>query len=257
MAERVRWARSEVFRVALDVHEPQARRRKAESCAALYARKSTEQKNGDAVLASTTRQIETSTASAMAHGYVVTPEHVYEEKAISGAEFERRPELMRLLAALKPRPPFAALFVYDGDRLGREQIETSYLIKQLVQAGVRVFETKVGGREITLDSPVDKVILSVTAFASDIEREQARVRTRAAMVARAKAGYVTGGEIYGYDRVEVRSPDGHKRLHVERALNQGQALIATRVFDRVSQGAGFRRISHELNADGGPTVPGL
>jgi len=40
-----------------------------------------------------------------------------------------------LLAALKPTPPLAVLLLFDADRLGREQFETSYLCKQLDLAG--------------------------------------------------------------------------------------------------------------------------
>jgi hypothetical protein len=39
----------------------------------------------------------------------------------------------------KPRPPFQALVMSEESRLGREQIETAYALKQLVDAGVRVF----------------------------------------------------------------------------------------------------------------------
>ena len=42
---------------------------------------------------------------------------------------------MALLAALKPTPPLAVLLLFDADRLGREQFETSYLCKQLDLAG--------------------------------------------------------------------------------------------------------------------------
>jgi hypothetical protein len=40
--------------------------------------------------------------------------------------------------ALKPRPPFHVLIMSEESRLGREQIEVSYALKQIVQAGVRV-----------------------------------------------------------------------------------------------------------------------
>ena len=41
--------------------------------------------------------------------------------------------------------------------------ETAYALKQLVQAGVRVF-FYMENRERTLDSPTDKIMLSLTAF---------------------------------------------------------------------------------------------
>ena len=60
---------------------------------------------------------------------------------------------------------------------GRESIETAYALKQLVTAGVRVF-FYLENRERTLESPTDKLLLSVTAFADEMEREKARQRNR-------------------------------------------------------------------------------
>ena len=61
----------------------------------------------------------------------------------------------------------------EESRLGREAIETAYALKQLVQAGVRVF-FYLEDRERTLDSPTDKIMLSLTTFADELEREKAR-----------------------------------------------------------------------------------
>jgi DNA invertase Pin-like site-specific DNA recombinase len=130
------------------------------------------------------------------------------------AEFSRRPGFIRLMNALRPRSPFEVLIMGEESRLGREQIGVSYALKQLSQAGVRVW-VYLQNRELTLDSPTDKLLLAVTAFADEMEREKARWRTTDAMVRKAKAGHVTGGRIYGYDNVEERSPEG-KRLHVRR-----------------------------------------
>ena len=65
------------------------------------------------------------------------------------------------------------------------------------------------------------VMLSLTNFAAEMEREKARQRTYHAMLRKAKAGHVASGKVYGYDNVEVVSTapamDGNsKRLHVLR-----------------------------------------
>jgi hypothetical protein len=41
-------------------------------------------------------------------------------------------------------------------------------------------------------------MLSLTAFADELEREKARQRTYDAMLRKAKAGHVTGGMCFGY-----------------------------------------------------------
>jgi len=58
-------------------------------------------------------------------------------------------------------------------------------LKQIMRAGARVF-FHLDDRQRTLDSPTDKIMLSLTAFADELERERARVRTRDAMLRKAK-----------------------------------------------------------------------
>ena len=47
-------------------------------------------------------------------------------------------------------------------------------------------------RERTLDSPTDKIMASLTAFADELEREKARQRTYDAMVRKARSGQCHG-----------------------------------------------------------------
>jgi DNA invertase Pin-like site-specific DNA recombinase len=179
---------------------------------------------------SVTGQIEHARAYATRKGWTVDPAHIYEDDGISGAEFARRPGLLRLMSALKPRPPFQALLITDRDRIGREQIETSYLLKQLIRAGVQVVECRgADGRVITLTSPTDKVILAVEDFAAEVERDKARQRTHDALLRRARAGHVPGGIVFGYDNVRV---DGH----VERRVNPTEAAVVRQIFEWAASG---------------------
>ena len=52
-------------------------------------------------------------------------------------------------------------------------------------------------RERTLESPTDKIILSLTTFADELERKKARQRTYDALERKARAGHVTGGACFG------------------------------------------------------------
>ena len=160
--------------------------------AAIYARKSTEQNGVADEQKSVARQIEHARQYAARKGWIVDDDRDLVDDGISGAEFANRPGFLRLMNALKPRAPFQVLVMSEESRLGREAIETAYALKQLVQAGVRVF-FYLEDRERTLDSPTDKIMLSLTAFADELEREKARQRTYDAMQRKAKAGHVTGG----------------------------------------------------------------
>ena len=87
----------------------------------------------------------------MKKGWLVSDEHIFVDDGISGAEFVKRPGFIRLMNALKPRPPFQILIMSEESRLGREQIETAYSLKQITDAGVRIF-FYLEDRERTLDS---------------------------------------------------------------------------------------------------------
>jgi site-specific DNA recombinase len=215
--------------------------------AAIYARKSTEQNGVADEQKSVTRQIDHARAYAVRKGWTITDEHIYVDDGISGAEFENRPGFLRLMNALKPRPPFTALVMSEESRLGREAIATAYALKQLVTAGVRVF-FYLEDRERTLDNPTDKIMLSLTAFADELEREKARQRVTDAMIRKARSGHCCGGRVFGYDNVEVLDASG-KRSHVERAVNPTEAAIVRRIFALCAAGTGYTRIAKLLNAE--------
>ncbi|MGH9241187.1 MAG: recombinase family protein, partial [Vicinamibacterales bacterium] len=66
---------------------------------------------------------------------------------------------------------------------------------------------------------------------------------------RARAGYVTGGIVFGYDNVPVLS-EGGKKSHVIRAVNEAQALVVRRIFALCADGTGYSRIAQQLNREG-------
>jgi len=211
--------------------------------AAIYARKSTEQTGVADEERSVTRQIDHARMYAASKGWIVDDRFIFVDDGISGAEFANRPGFLRLMNALKPRPTFQVLVMSEESRLGREAIETAYALKQLVTAGVRVF-FYLEDRERTLDSPTDKIMLSLTTFADELEREKARQRTYDAMVRKARAGHVTGGRTFGYDNIRVDVGG------VRRVVNEQEAAIIKQIFALTAHGRGLTNIAKQLNAEG-------
>lgn len=84
-------------------------------------------------------QIDHARAYAVGKGWTVADAHVYCDDGISGAEFAKRPDFLRLINALKPTPSFQILVMSEESRLGREAIATAYALKQLVIAGYGSF----------------------------------------------------------------------------------------------------------------------
>jgi len=222
--------------------------------AAIYARKSTDQTGVNEEEKSVTRQIDHATAYATKKGWTVATDHIYVDDGISGAEFSKRPGFLRLMNALKPHAPFQVLIMSEESRLGREAIETAYAMKQLITAGIQVW-FYLEDRQRTFDSPTDKLLMSVTAFADELEREKARQRTYDALIRKAKAGYVTGGRVFGYDNVDVPGTEGTTgtRSHVIHQINETEAAVVREIFTACAAGKGFKRIACMLNDLGRPS----
>ncbi len=213
--------------------------------AAIYARKSTDQHGVSDEEKSVTRQVDHARTYAEAKGWTVADEHVYVDDGISGAEFANRPDFLRLMNALKPHPPFQALIMSEESRLGREAIETAYALKQLITSRVRVF-FYLEDRERTLDTPTDKIMLSLTTFADELEREKARQRTYDALQRKARSGQVTGGVVFGYDNVRIAGAG------VTRRVKEEEAAVIRAMFEFYASGIGVRGIAKRLNELGLP-----
>lgn len=217
--------------------------------AAIYARKSTEQTGVADEQKSVARQVDHARAYAVGKGWRIDDAAVYVDDGISGAEFANRPGFLRLMNGLKPRAPFQVLIMSEVSRLGREQIETAYALKQLSVAGVRCF-SYLEDRELLMESATDKFLLGAVTFAADLEREKARQRTYDAMARKAHAGHVTGGRVFGYDNADVThaGADGlARRSHVERRINDAEAVVVRRIFELCSKDYGVRGIAKALN----------
>lgn len=229
--------------------------------AAIYARKSTEQKGVDDEQKSVARQVEHARAFAGRQGWDVDEACIFVDDGISGAEFANRPGLVRLMNVVddgrkRRRPAFQILIVSDLDRVGREQLETGYVLKQLSIGGVRVF-TYLDEREILLDSPTATFLMQAQSFGASLEREKARQRTHDAMIRKARAGHVTGGRVFGYDNVDVMTDEldasgRAKRSHVARRINEAEAAIVRRIFQLCAEGYGKARTARTLNEEGAP-----
>lgn len=99
--------------------------------AAIYARNSTEQNGVGDEEKSVTRQLDHAKTYAAKKGWMVAEEYQYVDDGISGVEFVKRSGFLRLMNALKPKPRFQILIMSEESRLGREQIETAYALKQI------------------------------------------------------------------------------------------------------------------------------
>jgi site-specific DNA recombinase len=208
--------------------------------AAIYCRKSTDQSEVHESEKSVAHQKERCLALIAKQGWTLAEGHVYTDDGISGAVFgEGRPALLRLMDAVKSgRRPFDIVVAYDESRLGRDVIETGYLVKQIIDRDVRLFFSD--GSERRLDSATDALLMSITAFGGQFEREQASLRVRSKMHAKAKDGHSTGTVPFGYTSVAVNS-------HKELVIDPAQAEVVRSIFAWSAEGYGIAKIAHRLN----------
>jgi len=104
-------------------------------------------------------------------------------------------------------------------------------------------------QEVRLDSPIDKLLMSVSNFAAELERAKASQRRRDALQVKAQRGYVVGGVMFGYRNVPVLG-DGGQRSHVVREIREDEAATVRRIFTMVGAGTGLRKIAQTLNVEG-------
>lgn len=91
--------------------------------AAIYSRKSTDDNDRNPENKSVTRQIDRAKAYAAAKGWTVEDEHIFVDDGISGAEYERRPGLVRMMARLKE---FDVIVTSENSRIGRDMVRTPW-----------------------------------------------------------------------------------------------------------------------------------
>src|SRR5215813_14189885 len=184
--------------------------------AAVYARKSNDDRDRNAEARSTTRQIERATEYARAHGSTVDPRYIFTDENTSGAEWKHRPGLNALLAALEPRPPFDVVIVSELSRIGRDTVRTPAAVMQIEEAGVEI-RSYLSDAPISLADETSEIYTIFNSLAASFERRRARQRTYDALRRRAEAGAVTGGRVFGYRNER----DG--KGYVRRVIDQAEA----------------------------------
>ena len=227
--------------------------------AAIYARRSKEQKGKADDALSVTRQVELAREFAASKGWQVSEDHIYIDHGFSGAEFEKRPGLQKLLAAAQsPRPPFSMLVVSERKSIGRETDETGFTIKQLANADIKVWTYT--GRCLTPTTWLDKMVAAVESGSDEAYRETTSARTHETHAHKARQGYVVGGRVFGYRNVDVISGTDHHgrpvRSHVVREINPDEAAVVRRIFELYDSGVGYKRIARILTSEGAVAVPG-
>src|SRR3954464_5795402 len=156
-----------------------------------------------------------------------------------------RPGIERVRRALRDGGADVVV-AYAIDRLARNQQKLAVLVDEVEEAGARLdFVT-----ERFEDTAVGKLILTVRAFAAEVEREKISERTTRDKLERAKSGRIPqafGRGCYGY----VYNP-----ATGQREIDPFQAEVVRLIFQQFAETRSFSAVSNDLNDRGIPAHRG-
>jgi site-specific DNA recombinase len=220
-----------------------------ESRAAIYARFSSEKQNALSI----DQQVRKCRECATREGLRVLDECIFTDAAISGATDERA-GLQRLLAAAKTKPrPFDVLLVDDTSRLSRKLSDALRIQEQFAFAGVRVIFVSQG---FDSSAPQSQTLVTVHGLVDGLYLDGLREKTFRGVEQLAINGLHTGGRVFGYRHVPIESAtkqDSYGRPTIEGVrlqVDENQAAIIRRIFERYAGGDSMKRIAIDLNRDG-------
>ena len=173
-------------------------------------------------------------------GWQVLNDHVYLERAMSGAGSDR-PAFSRLIElAYSGKAPFDAILVDDTSRLSRTQYEQMRFAAELQFHGIRLVAVSQGID--THDEQAD-VMFTVHGLMDSFYLKELAKKTHRGLEGLALKGLHTGGRVFGYDIVEVEN--SRKQL----AVNKDQAKIVRRNFEMAASGTSLKKMAAALNKE--------
>lgn len=217
--------------------------------AAIYARYSSENQRPESI----EDQILACRKLATEQSYMIRDEHIYIDKAASGARKDR-PGLAALLSDCEQRV-FQVVLVDDLSRLARDNLLMLSILAELRFQGIRVVSVADG-----LDSNDEEatVGIQVRGIFNELQLMDLRKKTLRGQLGQKQRGYSVGERTFGYKSVPVGEmrmdkkgrprPDGYHMV-----IEPREAAIVLRIFKEFADGNAQAKIVKKLNEE---QVPG-
>ena len=217
--------------------------------AAVYCRYSSENQRETSI----DDQIASCRRDAAARGFVVLDDHVYVDRARSGASHDRS-GLVALLAAARQRC-FEALFVDDLSRLSRSNLLLLGTLADLDYAGVRLIS--VADHLDTADD-ASTLAVHVRGVFNQLLLSDLKDKTLRGQRGQKERGFFVGERTYGYrshpcGEVRVDSGGRSRAAGYHMHIHPPEAAVVRRIFDQFAAGVPVMRIFVALNEERVPT----
>lgn len=171
---------------------------------------------------------------------------VFTDAAMSGATLKRT-GLQELLGAARRRE-FEVVLVDDLSRLSRDLGDTwTLLFRDLAGFGVQLLDVTTG---LNSADPSAKLAFGASALVNEMQRESVRSQTRRGLLGLARAGYHTGGKVFGYSTVTESPPKDPANPHAVLVIDAAQAKLVRRIFREFNDRTPAQQIALKLNAEG-------
>ncbi len=169
----------------------------------------------------------------------------YMDDGKAGDDFRTRAGMRAMILDSKPGD---IIICRDQSRLGRDAIEVTLAIRDLVRDRACRLFYYVTGQEVQFANAIDQAMTFIQGTGHQMELEAVRSRTREALRSRVRQGRVAGGRCFGYQL--ERHADESGRGYTLARVDEDQAVIVRRVFELYLQGTGLKGIARTLNRDG-------
>ncbi|MCM3116308.1 recombinase family protein [Neobacillus sp. MER 74] len=176
-------------------------------------------------------------------GYVVHKE--YADRGISGKNIESRPALKQLIYDAKQKE-FDIVLVWKMNRLARDILDLLNVVKIFEQKDI-AFRSY--SEQYETETPSGKLQFHMMAAIAEFERANIAENVKMGMLARAREGSWNGGQVLGYDVVEVPN-ENKKRKPTKLVINEKEAQTVRRIFHLYLEGNGYKSIANKLNKEG-------
>ena len=215
---------------------------------AIYARYSSENQRPESI----EDQISACRRLASERGFTVLDDHIYADKAQSGARKDRQ-GLADLLAAAQGGQ-FDVVLVDDLSRLARDNYLMLSIMAELHFEGVRVVSVADG-----LDSDDEEATLGIQirGIFNELQLRDLKKKTLRGQMGQKERGFSVGERTFGYRSVPVGTirmdkkgrprPDGYKM-----EIDPREAAVVLRVFKAYADDRSLTRIVRMLNEEGVP-----